>query len=330
MPASYTNVQDVPLALAVFLASDYYDHDERPNTISVTTLMKPLRQIILPSRIPPTHALPSLPDMMENRTGAAIHDGIERAWLTNHVRAMQALGYPQRVIDMVVLNPPDDADLTNKLPVYLERRSEKSIGKWTITGKFDIVVQGMVEDFKNTKVWTYQNQVNNNKYALQGSLYRWLNPKIITNPQMRIHFIFRDWQQSKSFIDKNYPSRNFKSQTFDMLSLSESETYVRNKLALIDQYWDADEKDIPHCNDEDLWRRDAKWKFYLSGDTTTRASKVCDSAQEAILYQASKNGRGVIKEVPGEVVACKYCPGFMACSQKDLLIEAGDLNLYST
>ena len=51
MPARYANVSEVPLALAVFLASDYYDYDTVPNTISATTLLKPLRQIVLPPRI---------------------------------------------------------------------------------------------------------------------------------------------------------------------------------------------------------------------------------------------------------------------------------------
>ena len=52
MPTRYANVSEVPLALAVFLASDYYDYNEDQNTISATTLLKPLRQIVLPPRIP--------------------------------------------------------------------------------------------------------------------------------------------------------------------------------------------------------------------------------------------------------------------------------------
>jgi hypothetical protein len=36
---------------------------------------------------------------------------------------------------------------------------------------------------------------------------------------------------------------------------------------------------------------------------------------------------GLVKEVPGQVTACKYCPAFSICSQKDALIAAGDLIL---
>lgn len=329
MTKRYTNVEEVPLALAVWLASDYYAYDDRPNAISVTTLMRPLRQIILPSRIPDGMGLASLPDMMDNRIGSAIHDAIERAWKHNHVKAMQMLGYPQRVIDMVIVNPAPGTDLTDRIPIYTEMRNDKQVGKWIITGEFDFVGQGRVQDFKAMKVWAYLNQVNNGKFILQGSMYRWLRPDLITDPQMDIHFIFKDWQRTKALIDPKYPSRSFKKQTFDMLSLPETDHYIRSKLADIDRYWDVAEPQLPKCTDDDLWRKDPVWKFYLSGDTTKKASKVCHSAQEAILYQASKGGRGTIKEVPGEVTACKWCPAFQACSQKDLLIEAGDLVLTS-
>ena len=46
----YLNNSNVPLSLAVFLATDNYDHES--DTISATTLIKPLRQIILAARVP--------------------------------------------------------------------------------------------------------------------------------------------------------------------------------------------------------------------------------------------------------------------------------------
>jgi len=48
MTLRYANVSDVPLALAVFLATDSYDYNPDPNTVSATTLLKPIRQIVLP------------------------------------------------------------------------------------------------------------------------------------------------------------------------------------------------------------------------------------------------------------------------------------------
>lgn len=47
-----TNNTGVSLAMAVWLVNDDYDYQKaKPNYISVTTLLKPLRQIVLPRRV---------------------------------------------------------------------------------------------------------------------------------------------------------------------------------------------------------------------------------------------------------------------------------------
>lgn len=327
MTARYANVSEVPLALAVFLASDFYDHNDDPQTISATAVLKPLRQLILPSRIPPGVGLTNLADMLKNRMGAAIHDGIEKAWTTNYVAAMQALGLPKRVIDRVVINPSPDQLTEDSIPVYLEQRLSRKLGDWTITGKFDFIGEGMVQDFKSTPVWTYQNQVNAGKYVEQGSIYRWLDPVKITQDTMKIHYIFTDHKSGMVKSDPKYPPRPFATQSFDLMSLKDTEYFIRKKLSLVDQYWDAPEDMIPPCTDEDLWRSEPRYKYYKNGDITSkRSTKNFDTNQEAVLYMSTTGGgAGAIKEVPGQVTACKYCPAFQACTQKDALINSGDL-----
>lgn len=323
MTTRFANVSEVPLALAVFLASDYYDHNDDPDTISATTLLKPIRQIILPSRIPAGEGLTNLADMMQNRMGAAIHDGIEKSWVSNHKVAMKALGFPQRVIDRVVINPievkPDD------IPVYLEQRLKRKMGKWTITGKFDFVGEGRVQDFKSTSTFTYKKQVNALKYTQQGSIYRWLDPKLITDSEMDIHYIFTDWKGSMVRSDPNYPPRRFHRQTFPLLSLADTERFIGNKLRQIEAYWDAPEEEIPHCDGEDLWRSEPVFKYYGNPQKTGRSTKNFDTNAEALNHFITAGSKGLIKEVPGQVMACKYCPAFIACTQKNTLIQSGDL-----
>ena len=148
----YSNVSEVPLSLAVFLATDNYDHNEDPNTISATSLIKPLRQIILSARVPESDGITDLTQMVASRMGSAIHDGIERAWKTNHVNAMVAMRFPARVIDLVRINPEPEDLFDGCIPVYLEQRSHRKLGKHTISGKFDFVGDGRVEDFKTVHV----------------------------------------------------------------------------------------------------------------------------------------------------------------------------------
>lgn len=329
MSAAYANVSEVPLALAVFLASDSYDYDDTPNTISATTLLKPLRQVILPARIPAGEGLPELAAQFKNRLGAALHDGIERAWKHNHENAMKALGYPKRVIDRIAINPTPEQLKGNPdlIPVYLEQRLKRKVGKWTITGKFDFIGEGKVQDFKSTSTFTYKNQVNAEKYTQQGSIYRWLDPKKITADEMEIHYLFTDWKAGMIRQDPNYPPKPFIKQTFPLLGLAETERFIKNKIGVIETYMDAPEDELPPCTDEDLWRSEPQFKYYKNGDITSkRSTKNFDSRQEAVIYMSTEGGgKGAIKEVPGQVMACKYCPAFLACTQKDDLIRNGEL-----
>jgi len=233
MTLRYANVSDVPLALAVFLATDSYQYNSDPNTVSATTLLKPIRQIVLPPRIPPGEGLTNLSDMMASRIGTAIHNGIENAWLNNYRLAMAAIGLPQSVIDRIRINPkladmPEDA-----IPIYLEQRLSRQLGKWTVTGAFDFVSEGRVQDFKSTSVWAYQKQVNTEKFAKQGSIYRWLGSNIITADELDIHWIFTDWKGAMFKSDTAYPPRRFLTQKIPLLTLGDTEHLITTKLALV-------------------------------------------------------------------------------------------------
>ena len=112
----YSNATNIPSAVAVFLATDNYDYD--PNTISATALLKPLRQLILSRRVPQEQTVMDISSMVKSRIGSAIHDAIERAWLTNYKQAFKALGYPEGMIERIAVNPTEI--LPNQIPVYLE------------------------------------------------------------------------------------------------------------------------------------------------------------------------------------------------------------------
>lgn len=331
MPSRFHNVSEVPLALAVFLASDYYDYDDRPNAISTTTLLKPVRQIILAKRLPKENTLEDLVGKMTNRIGAAVHDGIERAWKVNYKVAMDLLGYPQSVIERIRINPTDSELLANPriIPIYLEQRMEKEIDGWIVTGKYDFVGEGRVQDFKTTKVWSFMNQVNAEKQILQGSLYRWLDPVKIKRDQMDIHHIFTDWKASEAKINPKYPQKPFQKQVFTLKSLFETERYIEDKLEDITTYSTADEEDIPDCTADDLWRSNPQYKWYKNGVANSkRATKVFDTLHDATKHRALEgNGVGDIKEFPGKVKACGYCPSFSICTQKDRLIMSGQLEI---
>lgn len=322
-----TNREHIPLSVALFLAVDHYDYV--PNTISATSLIRPLRQYILARRVPPGSDIPDVEDFISARMGTAIHDGIEKAWSVEETRiqAMKDLGYPQYIIDRIVFNPNPEDLKPDSIPVYMELRSFKEVMGFRVSGKFDFVGNGALEDFKSTSVYTWIKNRKDDDYILQGSIYRWLNPEIITNDVFTIQFIFTDWQKAMSRADANYPPRKMMPRKFKLMSVEDTQQYVENRLKLVQQYMNAPDEEIPDCTDDELWRSEPVWKYYSNPANKTRATKNFTNEGEAIAFWQNKGGKGEVVEVRGQVGACKYCPAFTVCKQKDRLIESGDLIL---
>lgn len=323
----YLNETGVPLSVAVFLASDYYDHDEDPNTISATALLKPLRQLVLAARVPQEQAVTDISGLVSSRMGAAIHDAVERAWLDNHKQALTHLGYPKRVIQNVLVNPKPEDLFEGCIPVYLEQRAYRECNGFRVSGKFDFVGDGRVEDVKSTSVNTWINGTKDEDYILQGSIYRWLNPTIITQDTMAIQFIFTDWSAMQARQGGNYPAHRTMQKVLKLMSIEETERWIFNRLEQIKRLRNLPENQIPLCNDTELWRRAPQWKYYKNRAKTQRSTKNFDSKQEAYMRLAQDGNVGIVVEHPGQVVACRYCPAFAACSQKDALLASGDLQL---
>lgn len=321
----YTNQASVPLSLAVFLATDNYDHED--DTISATALLKPTRQLILSQRVPQDLSQVDVMAMWKSRLGSAIHDSIEGAWLNGHEKALEALGYPKRVISKIKVNPKPEELTEDTIPVYMELRSYKEFMGYTVSGKFDFVAEGRVEDFKSTGTFTWVNGTKDEDYVLQGSIYRWLNPTLITSDQMQINFIFTDWQAFRAKQDPKYPQQPIMSKVYNLKPLPEIEAFIANKLREVEFFKDAEESELPLCSDKELWRSAPQFKYYKNPQKMSRSTKNFDNKQEAYSRLAKDGGVGTVVEVPGQVMACKYCPAFPICSQKDQLIADGSLKL---
>lgn len=328
MPKYNTN-SNVPLSLAVWLATDTYDYNSDPCTISATSLLKPTRQLILSTRMTDPPPM-DITNMVASRMGTAIHDSIEKAWNGNIKQILTDLGYANKVADMLVVNPPvDDPVPEGKTAVYMEQRLSKTIGKFTVTGKFDFLMGGRLEDFKSTSVWTYMTGSNDEKYALQGSIYRWIRPDLITSNMMDIQFIFTDWSAARASIekDKGYPPSRTITKSFALKDEAYTEALIRHKLDDLVKYHDTPENELPLCSEKDLWRKSTIYKYYKNPEKRTRATRNFDNLYEAQSRLIEDGSVGVIDTVKGKVTACHYCPVFDMCSQKDSLINEGSLKL---
>ncbi|UGV19858.1 exonuclease [Pseudomonas phage VB_PaeP_VL1] len=330
----YTNQTGIPMAMALWLASDYYDYSEAG--LSATTLLKPIRQVVLARRIKPSDSMADIEGMIANRMGAAIHDSIEKAWTVNKDRALDALGIPASVAKRVLVNPTEaelkafnEANEQPAITVYMEQRSKKEYAGVMVSGKYDFVADGQVEDFKSTTTFSYIKDTKDNDYILQGSIYRALNPGLITKDTMRIHFIFTDWQKFMAKQNKDYPQSRVASKVFNLMPIAETEEWITNRVKWLMSLKDTPEADLPLCSDEELWRSQPVYKYYRdpakADQKGARSTKNFDSLSEAMAHRAKDGNVGVVKTIPGQVKACLYCPAYLLCTQKDMLIAKGDL-----
>lgn len=318
-----TNITNISLPLAVWLAGDGYDF--APGTqraISVTSVMKPVRQILLRERLNDTNQdTPDVADMIASRLGHAIHDSIERSWKADAIPALRALGYPEQTLQRIAINPTEVTK--GMIPIYLEQRETKTFRGYKISGKFDFILDGELQDFKSTSVYSYMLGSKDEVYQLQGSLYRWLNPDKITHPTMNIQFIFTDWSGAMARRDASYPQQRVYTHRVALLSVEETEAWLNQKIDALEAVADLDEGQLPFCTDADLWRSDPKWKYFSDPNKTDgRSTRNFDNEADAIAFKAEKQGKGVVITVPGQVKACGYCPAFKICSQKDLYEHA--------
>lgn len=310
-----TNQHDIPLLLAAWLVSDTYDYNHDPMYISATSLMKPIKQIALaPLAKESSEAeIPDLSDYIARSLGNSVHDSVERVWTTQTLleKSLKFMGKGD-LIPFLEVNPkvPDP----DKHQVYIEQRATRKIKGYIIGGKFDAVLDGIVHDIKTTSAWAIAKGTKDEDYALQGSIYRWLNQDKITEDYIRVCFLFTDW--SKAHVDKEgYPPARCAYKDVPLLSLEETERWITSRL---DQITKArkDPMKAPDCTDEELWLNTPKHKYYADATKLKRATKVFTDLNEASVFASTRPAGGVIISEPLEARRCSYCDAAPVCEQK--------------
>jgi len=320
-----TNNGNVSLPMAVWLASDEYDLGPRQNVISATGALKPIKAIVLGQRIAAMNANADsdVLDQVPSSMGTAIHTAVERAWSEPYrTKALKALEYPQAVIDRIKVNPNTDLMDAADHNIFIEIRTEKALDGYIISGQFDFVEAGRVKDIKTTGTYNWIHGGNDNKYAMQGSIYRWLNPHMITDDHMDVEFVFTDWKPIAALADRDYPQQRVMTRTLPLKDIAWIHQWLQAKIRDVKKYLPLPEERIPNCSEEDLWQRPTTWAYYRK-TTNKKATKVFDNSAEANTRMATDGGTGKVVVRPGEVKFCKYCNARPICKQAARYIAAG-------
>ena len=330
-----TNNTNLGITLSLYLANDEYDYspsdipDDGLPVISASRLLMPAKALVLAHRLPPKDNIVDVADQVKARMGQSIHTGIESAFTgPNRDRILLELGYPKKLVENIQINPSqEEVDANpNIVPIYLEQRAYRVIElsdktKIRVSGKFDQITDGKVEDNKTTSTYKYNklDQTEIGEYSKQLSIYRWLNPKLITSNVGQINFIFTDWKAGELARSSNYPPKPALEVPINLMSLSDTERYIRNRIEeMLKANQALSQKEMPRCTDTELWKSPDTYKYYAKEENALkngRSTKNFDTFAAAQHHKA-KAGKGVVIVAQGKPKRCGYCDAAPICLQR--------------
>lgn len=279
----FTNKHNLPKHICDWLAYDEYDYN--PDTISATTLIGPARAWAL-KRINANSLEMDYSDMLSLRYGTAIHDSLEKVG---------------------VYGAGD----------FKERRFYAEKMGFTISGKPDALIDGVIRDNKSTSVWKIVHKEFDD-YIKQLSIYRWLLHEngISAAEYAYIDFFFTDWKKSDALKGGDYPALRYQEQRIELWTIEQTENYLNERLTEFAFALGS----LPECTQEELWQDPDKYAVYKKAGQA-RAYKVLDSEEEAEILAAEIGG--VVEHRRAKVKRCGYCTAAKFCEQYKKLKEAG-------
>lgn len=335
----YTYNKLIPLQTQIWLATNTYKNSTNVKTLSATAFLKSVKSLILSGRaqdmideavsngdFSALQALnkPDLGGLLKSRIGTAIHDSHESAWINNYRQAFKDLGYTDTYIDRIRLNPDPSDDLPDDaIVIYTEKRLEREIGGYTVSGEADFIFNRVIQDLKTTSVFAFKF-ADDKKHTMQMSIYKWIfeGHGIKLDDVGQINYLFTDWSKIQADRDPKYPPNSTLAVEVPLNDTKTVEDFLSHKIAMVEEFTDMPEESMPDCTPEEVWQRESKWAYYQSGDTTKRATKVGTYA-ECVAKKTEKGDIGIVVERPGQVTFCNFCAGASLCKQKDTYIHAG-------
>jgi hypothetical protein len=320
-----TNRLGLPQAVVDAVANDPYTRGD--SDISVTQLIQPPYQRKLRQEV---EIVEDASDKIWSMVGQIGHGILERAypeafeddgrfWIK--VKAfLTRLGLWEIVEDAIISRSGYEipAALTafetyQKNGVVAEHRLFMPVNGWTVSGQFDVIDHGCLQDYKFTSVWSVIGETKQ-EWTQQLNLLRLLAIHHgIDVPQLRIIAILRDWTKTKAKIDSQYPQQQVVPVDIDVWPLEYTKTFMLQRVIA---HQDANP---PPCTDAERWKRDDVWAVMKVN--LKRAVKLHDTEQQAKNHVTELGKGHFIQQRPGEYVRCQdYCNVAHRCPQMETAV----------
>ncbi len=229
----------LPTIIYEWLCQDFYDTEAAKGTISATGLKKSIQEFILTAR----HI-----DEIEV-------DATDRIW------SLFGSGC-HAVLEKLQGNYQQE-----------ERLFAMVKGK-KVSGKFDLIVDHVLHDFKVTSAWTLVFGDRKEEWKHQLSTYRWLywkSKKEILESKGVIIAILRDWEKKK-VGQKNYPVLPIVEVPIQLYPLSTIQLMIEDKIMALKQAEKLPDSELPECTREERWWNEKKQEYM-------KCSKYCLARQ---------------------------------------------------
>lgn len=274
-----TNNSNLP---APFVRMAEEDYTPTPRRYSVTTLLKPVREILLNRRYG-DEIEQDCADMIWLIFGKAVHSVLEHYGTGESEFAEEKLAFT----------------LDNGC---------------TVSGIVDLydIDKAEVVDYKTASVWkVIYNDFED--WRKQGMMYAWLLRKNgLPCDKATFYAILKDHSSTKAKREADYPKQPVFKVEFAVTdeAMAEIETFIRDKTSELIKYEDVPDEELPLCSLEDRWNDGDKYAVMKKGRKS--ALRVLDSEEEAELYRMN-NGGDYIELRPG---TDKKCEDYCRCATK--------------
>ena len=300
----FTNNSNLSREHAIFAAYHatlYSGNPPREGKVSTTSIIGPLRKILLAIKHPEDHVL-DIANLMASAKGTAMHEGLTQALNASN------LGY------------------------VCEQRTDREVNGWKISGEFDVLTPDkQIKDFKfvsnyNLKKLQEDREILDSswsmeevlqfaptygKYVGQLSIYRYL-PEYsdIILPYGSILFSLNNGSDMGKYkVDQEV--------TFPLFPNEAVEEFLSNRVQVLKDH--ITNGTLPLCSDEERGYAPGEWKLQRMGSTgkmaTVRGSK-CSSAAELANFIATKGRSGDVESITEpKYRLCDYCNVKSVCDQ---------------
>jgi hypothetical protein len=215
-----------------YLQQDFYDGT--PDSISATTLLKPVQEYWLTKRHDSEIEVDAS-SRIWTLFGSSIHAVLEKL----------EGNYEQ------------------------EERLFAEIDGVKISGKFDIIEGTKLYDFKCTSAWTLKYGSRLEEWKEQLSIYRWLYKAsrcVTLDDTAIIVAILRDWAKRELLRVENYPKLPIVEVPIELMSLKDTEKMIKKKLKLIAKYKDIEDEELLECTLKQTWYNEKQDKHNKCGE----------------------------------------------------------------